>query len=106
MPYKVNKAHTNDHSAYNDPGQGLLCADPLAECYMYMCFTIDEYKCIGTYNNLWWFFFVSFFVFSFFSQVSVFATDSSGNASKFCTAGVDGRLVIWTCKVINLLWLL
>ena len=35
---------------------------------------------------------------SYYSQISIFTADGSG-ASKFCTTGVDGRLVIWNCKV-------
>lgn len=35
------------------------------------------------------------------SQISVFAVDGSGNASKFCTTGVDGRLVIWDCRSLE-----
>ena len=36
------------------------------------------------------------------SQVSVYAS-AGDSVSKFFTTGVDGRLVIWTCKVLGAL---
>ncbi|XP_041378819.1 actin-related protein 2/3 complex subunit 1A-like [Gigantopelta aegis] len=35
------------------------------------------------------------------TQISKFEVDRSGNTNKFCTSGVDGRLVIWNCKSLE-----